>query len=130
MIHCEQDLLANLVVLTSQNARKKFRTDIFKAWDWKCAYCSLELKDNTATLDHIVPKYRGGHNDKSNLCCSCAKCNRSKGSSLLEEWYTPYHVYYCEERLDRLKNWMEQGSYSLKLPYSEKPTHGLYAGCS
>ena len=75
MINCEQDLLVNLIELSPQNARRKFRQSIFESWEWKCAYCSKELDSNSATIDHIVPKYKGGHNVKSNMVCSCSKCN-------------------------------------------------------
>ena len=84
MYHCEQDLLANLIVLSPKNARKEFRNHIFEAWEWKCAYCDKELDDSSATIDHIVPKFKGGHNVKSNMCCCCSSCNRQKGSTFLE----------------------------------------------
>ena len=87
MIHCEQDLLANLIELSPKNARHKFRQCIFEAWDWKCAYCDKDLNKDTATIDHILPKFKGGHNVKSNMICSCSKCNRLKGSNHLEDWY-------------------------------------------
>ena len=70
MINCEQDLLVNLIELSPRNARRKFRQSIFESWEWKCAYCDKELDTKSATIDHIVPKYKGGHNVKSNMCLS------------------------------------------------------------
>ena len=75
MINCEQDLLVNLIELSPRNARRKFRQSIFESWEWKCAYCDKELDTKSATIDHIVPKYKGGHNVKSNMVCSCSKCD-------------------------------------------------------
>ena len=80
MINCEQDLLVNLIELSPRNARRKFRQSIFESWEWKCAYCDKDLDEKSATIDHILPKFKGGHNVKSNMICSCSKCNRSKGS--------------------------------------------------
>ena len=108
MINCEQDLLTHLIVLTPRNARKEFRNHIFEAWEWKCAYCNRELNENTATIDHIVPKFKGGHNIKSNMCCSCSTCNKLKGSTSLDNWYTDNNPFYCRERLVKIKKWMEQ----------------------
>ena len=71
MFYCEEDLLANLIVLSPNNARKQFRIKIFEEWQWGCAYCGKSLTDNTATIDHIIPKSKGGHNVKSNMCCCC-----------------------------------------------------------
>ena len=122
MINCEQDLLVNLIELSPRNARRKFRQSIFESWEWKCAYCDKELDTKSATIDHIVPKFKGGHNVKSNMVCSCSKCNRSKGSVLLEDWYNPSNSYYSEERLGKIKHWIEDNSVPIKLVSSDKAT--------
>ena len=122
MINCEQDLLVNLIELSPRNARRKFRQSIFESWEWKCAYCDKELDTKSATIDHIVPKYKGGHNVKSNMVCSCSKCNRSKGSVLLEDWYNQSNSHYSEERLGKIKHWIEDNSAPIKLVSSDKAT--------
>ena len=122
MINCEQDLLVNLIELSPRNARRKFRQSIFESWKWKCAYCDKDLDVKSATIDHIVPKFKGGHNVKSNMICSCSKCNRSKGSVLLEDWYNPSNSYYSEERLGKIKHWIEDNSAPIKLVSSDKAT--------
>ena len=122
MINCEQDLLVNLIELSPRNARRKFRQSIFESWEWKCAYCDKELDTKSATIDHIVPKYKGGHNVKSNMVCSCSKCNRSKGSVLLEDWYNSSNSQYSEERLGKIKHWIEDNSAPIKLVSSDKAT--------
>ena len=122
MINCEQDLLVNLIELSPRNARRKFRQSIFESWEWKCAYCDKDLDEKTATIDHIVPKFKGGHNVKSNMICSCSKCNRSKGSVLLEDWYNSSNSHYSEERLGKIKHWIEDNSAPIKLVSSDKAT--------
>ena len=122
MINCEQDLLVNLIELSPRNARRKFRQSIFESWEWKCAYCDKDLDAKSATIDHIVPKFKGGHNVKSNMICSCSKCNRSKGSVLLEDWYNPSNSHYSEERLGKIKHWIEDNSAPIKLVSSDKAT--------
>ena len=122
MINCEQDLLVNLIELSPRNARRKFRQSIFESWEWKCAYCNKELDTKSATIDHIVPKFKGGHNVKSNMVCSCSKCNRSKGSVLLEDWYNSSNSHYSEERLGKIKHWIEDNSAPIKLVSPDKAT--------
>ena len=122
MINCEQDLIVNLIELSPRNARRKFRQSIFESWEWKCAYCDKDLDTKSATIDHIVPKFKGGHNVKSNMVCSCSKCNRSKGSVLLEDWYNPSNSCYSEERLGKIKHWIEDNSAPIKLVSSDKAT--------
>ena len=122
MNNCEQELLVNQIELSPPNARRKFRQSIFESWEWKCAYCDKELNTKSATIDHIVPKFKGGHNVKSNMVCSCSKCNRSKGSVLLEDWYNSSNSHYSEERLGKIKHWIEDNSAPIKLVSSDKAT--------
>lgn len=119
MFNCEHDLLVNLVVLTPKLARKKFRQHIFEAWEWKCAYCDRQLNQDNATIDHILPKHKGGHNVRNNMLCSCANCNRSKGSDLVDVWFCPDNRNFSEERLVKIQKWMQQKPCSIKLPFTE-----------
>lgn len=50
-----------------------------------CQYCSKPLKSHEVTLDHIVPKSRGGESNWENLAACCPPCNLKKGSKLPEE---------------------------------------------
>jgi hypothetical protein len=129
MYLCADDLLVNLVALTPKLARRQFRKHIFEAWDWKCAYCERELTEDTATIDHVIPKHKGGHNVKNNMVCCCCKCNRSKGSQLLADFYTENNPNYCEKRLDKLNEWMEQKPCSIKLTSSDSAVPYISNDC-
>lgn len=50
-----------------------------------CVLCGSPIKYEDATIDHIVPRSRGGTNDLSNLRCLCERCNRLKDNSLDSE---------------------------------------------
>jgi 5-methylcytosine-specific restriction endonuclease McrA len=115
MFHSENDLLANLIVLSPKCARKKFRESIFEAWHWKCAYCDKQLCDRTATIDHIIPKHKGGHNTRNNLACCCTSCNKSKSSTLPFDWLKQGHPLYTEQRVSRIKQWLEQKPQTIYL---------------
>ena len=52
-----------------------------------CQMCSLSIADEKNLLleiDHIVPLSKGGVTTEDNLQTLCWKCNRSKGSKLLQ----------------------------------------------
>jgi len=49
--------------------------------DHRCAYCDGEGD----TIDHIVPRSRGGRHDWSNVVAACRRHNMQKGNRLLEE---------------------------------------------
>lgn len=48
----------------------------------KCFYCRKSLNFRQITLDHYLPKSKGGTKEVFNLVLSCRKCNRLKGNSV------------------------------------------------
>tara|TARA_R110000824_G_scaffold58774_2_gene158559 strand:- start:8560 stop:9069 length:510 start_codon:yes stop_codon:yes gene_type:complete len=51
----------------------------------QCQYCTKYFKSEELTLDHVIPKSRGGTNKWENLVTACKKCNQKKGSKLPRE---------------------------------------------
>jgi len=45
---------------------------------FRCAYCGKILRDNELTIDHIVPKSKGGKWTWENLVTCCRDCNTRK----------------------------------------------------
>jgi 5-methylcytosine-specific restriction endonuclease McrA len=50
-----------------------------------CQYCAVVLPSGELTLDHVVPRSRGGSSTWENLVACCHPCNRRKGNHLLIE---------------------------------------------
>ena len=50
-----------------------------------CQYCGLILTSGELTLDHVLPRSRGGTSTWENLVACCHNCNRRKGNQLLHE---------------------------------------------
>jgi len=48
---------------------------------YRCAYCA----GRADTIDHVVPRSRGGQHTWQNCVASCAKCNHRKADRLLSE---------------------------------------------
>ena len=63
--------------------RRNSRRVLFARDGWQCAYCGSE--SHRLTLDHVVPRSRGGTSVWENVVASCAPCNHHKGDRLLEE---------------------------------------------
>jgi 5-methylcytosine-specific restriction endonuclease McrA len=61
-------------------SRKPSRKNIFDRDKTKCQYCAKSLTFTQSTVDHIVPRSRGGSNTWSNLVLCCSPCNTRKGS--------------------------------------------------
>ena len=59
--------------------------------DGRCARCGRNIALDKVTIEHFVPKYRGGEDDERNLLPLCKNCNKQKGSRLVDvEEYYPY----------------------------------------
>jgi 5-methylcytosine-specific restriction endonuclease McrA len=50
-----------------------------------CQYCGHRFHAGELTLDHIVPRSKGGKDSWQNLVACCSPCNRKKADKSLEE---------------------------------------------
>jgi 5-methylcytosine-specific restriction endonuclease McrA len=50
-----------------------------------CQYCGVVLPASELTLDHVMPRSRGGLSTWENLVACCHECNRRKGNALPHE---------------------------------------------
>jgi 5-methylcytosine-specific restriction endonuclease McrA len=63
--------------------RKISRRALFARDGWQCVYCGTS--GGRLTLDHVVPRSRGGESVWENVVTSCAPCNLRKGDKLPHE---------------------------------------------
>ena len=56
------------------------RYELLKEANRKCLLCGISAKERPLDVDHIVPRSKGGSDDKSNLQVLCSKCNRGKSN--------------------------------------------------
>jgi 5-methylcytosine-specific restriction endonuclease McrA len=59
--------------------RKITRRAVFARDGWACQYCGSR---SNLTVDHVIPKSKGGQSSWDNIVASCAPCNRRKGDAL------------------------------------------------
>ncbi len=62
---------------------KLSRREIFIRDDYTCQYCGLRTRD--LTLDHVIPKSKGGAHTWENLVSACRSCNHRKGGKSVAE---------------------------------------------
>jgi 5-methylcytosine-specific restriction endonuclease McrA len=63
--------------------RKISRRALFARDGWRCVYCGTT--SGRLTLDHVLPRSRGGASVWENVVTSCSPCNLRKGNRTLEE---------------------------------------------
>lgn len=58
--------------------RRMSRKETFLRDKYRCQYCGLESHD--LTLDHVLPRVRGGKHEWTNVVSACSGCNHRKGN--------------------------------------------------
>lgn len=76
--------LSNYVKISVQKLHMKrpSKSAIYKRDNHKCQYCGSTHK---LTIDHVIPRSRGGQDTWTNLVVACSSCNTLKGDKLLEQ---------------------------------------------
>ena len=72
-------LISYVRIPRDTHRRKITRRAVFARDDWTCQYCGSRSQ---LTVDHVVPRSKGGPSTWENIVASCAPCNRRKGDSL------------------------------------------------
>jgi len=99
------------------------RREVFQRDHFTCMYCGEQAHE--LTLDHVIPRYRGGRHTWENLVSACKRCNHRKAGRtpqearmhLLREPFHPrasayyvFHQYLHNEHAWRkfIPGWEEQ----------------------
>jgi len=65
------------------------RLRIYMRDKFRCQYCGEKKGATDLTLDHIMPRSRGGDNSPINVVTACIKCNSRKSNRTPEEARMP-----------------------------------------
>jgi len=98
-----QQYLFNLETTSSQEAKRMWRQKVKERWQYKCAYCG---SGKNLTIDHIVPRSKGGTDFTKNVVCCCHNCNQSKSHNPWEEWYFSQD-FFSHSKYNKITEWME-----------------------
>lgn len=88
------------------------RNLIYKRDDHHCQYCG---STRDLTIDHVIPKSKGGGDTWENLVACCKKCNLKKGNKLLSETnmtllrqpQAPFNKVYLDLKKSKYPEWNE-----------------------
>ncbi len=78
------------------------RSNIFKRDGERCVYCGTT---KNLTLDHVIPRSKGGTDSWENLVTACHSCNSKKGNrtpeeagmTLLQKPFKPSYIFFMRE---------------------------------
>ena len=79
--------LCRYVRIPHRNRVPLTRAALMRRDNYKCAYCGRHAE----TIDHVIPRSRGGQHTWENCVASCTICNHRKADRLLDElgWTLP-----------------------------------------
>jgi len=86
------------------------RYNIYRRDEYKCLYCGSK---DALTLDHVIPKSKGGPNSWTNLATCCMSCNITKGDRMLDETdmklsykpFTPSYLFFIHKMNKMHEDW-------------------------
>lgn len=68
-----------------RQSRALSRKNVLLRDRYTCQFCGGVFPASELTLDHVIPRSRGGRTDWDNLVACCHPCNNRKGDRLPEE---------------------------------------------
>ena len=94
------------------------RRSIWKRDNYTCQYCGRKPANNECSLDHVIPKSKGGDTSWTNCVLSCYQCNSQKADREPHEAFRPK---------DKEKARLWRGSSPMKLlSVPKKPDNSLF----
>ena len=60
------------------------RTNVLLRDEYRCQYCAKRFKESELTLDHVIPRSKGGLSLWTNMVAACKPCNQKKRDFLVE----------------------------------------------
>lgn len=94
------------------------RQNIYSRDAYTCQYCGKKAPQVELSLDHVVPRVRGGNASWENIVTCCVRCNRRKGGNtpedagmkLLSKPYKPSarnSIPFALNRTNTPQSWLE-----------------------
>jgi 5-methylcytosine-specific restriction endonuclease McrA len=82
-VHAPSVIRLSYLIRRPHPRAKLSRREVFLRDDYTCQYCGIRTRE--LTLDHVMPKSRGGKHTWENLVSACRPCNHRKGGKTLAE---------------------------------------------
>lgn len=100
------------------------KENVFLRDDYYCQFCSKDFsKDRKLlTMDHVIPRAKGGKTNFKNIVTCCSACNTKKGNKIIKPIRKPVVPSYynlIEKRIDYPIN-IPHESWIKYLPWEEK----------
>jgi 5-methylcytosine-specific restriction endonuclease McrA len=83
VIRCPSVIRLSHLIRRPRPRARLSRKEVFIRDNYTCQYCGTRTRD--LTLDHVIPRSKGGPHTWENLVSACKACNHRKGGKTLAE---------------------------------------------
>lgn len=104
--------------LSNYHVRDQLRLDLCGLQGNRCLYCHSEISPALASIDHIIPRHRGGRSIRPNLAAVCQDCNEAKTNLTLDE-------FMPEITAERVEAGRREQQRQARRPHRFTPLSGL-----
>ena len=73
-----------------------------------CVWCGRRPWPRDLTLEHLLPRSRGGHGTPENLTPACRRCNRARKSRPVAAYVRELAASGCSPRIETLESALER----------------------
>ena len=87
-----------------KKAAKFSRANLFLRDLYQCQYCAETFESKELTLDHVVPRSRGGKTTWENSVTACKSCNHHKG---VKDW-KPLRKPFKPDHFHLVNKWKQR----------------------
>lgn len=88
------------------------RENLYIRDTFTCQYCNELFNSSELTIDHVIPRAKGGGTSWENCVASCRPCNNHKGDKLIRPIHTPQLPTYYDLARKKLTKGMHTRHHS------------------
>jgi 5-methylcytosine-specific restriction endonuclease McrA len=81
--HCPSVIRLSHLIKRPRPRARLSRKEVFIRDNYTCQYCGTRTRE--LTLDHVIPRSKGGPHTWDNLVSACKGCNHRKGGKNLDQ---------------------------------------------
>lgn len=112
----------DIYLISRRESKRRFRAKIYDMWGGECAYCGKPAR----SLDHVIPRHKGGLTVIENLIPACLSCNGHKGAENWIEWYRQQD-FYTIDREATIWLWLGQNLLCENSCLLAEPFRGIFS---